>query len=99
MESDALIVSRWGSSRPLWYAQHIEGQRPDLTAVDDRTRLDQGLGDVTDVNDAHLSNGPAVIRVDPIEIAALGRHRALEPGADGAPNRRSSVVARRVAGR
>jgi hypothetical protein len=79
MRSDAVVVSWWSYSTPLWYAQHIEGQRPDLAVIDDRTRLDQGLGDVTDVIDANLPNRPVyVIRVDPVEIAALERRYVLE---------------------
>ena len=41
-------------STPLWYAQHVEGRGPDVTIIDDRTRLDEDLGDVTDVIDANL---------------------------------------------
>ena len=57
MEPDAVVVSWWSYSTPLWYAQRVEGRRPDLVIVDDRTRLDEGLGDVTDVIDAHLGRG------------------------------------------
>ena len=34
---DAVVVSWWSYSTPLWYAQHVEGQRPD---IDDRRRPD-----------------------------------------------------------
>ncbi len=64
---------------PLWYAQHIEGRRPDVFVVDDRTRLDQDLGDVTDVIDANLPRRPVyLIRIDAQEILALGRRYELE---------------------
>ena len=85
MRPGALVASWWSYSTPLWYAQHIEGQRPDLTVIDDRTRLDLRLGDVSDVIDANLPNRPVyVIRVDPAEIAALERRYVLEylEGAD-----------------
>jgi hypothetical protein len=79
MRPDAVVISWWSYSTPLWYAQHIEGQRPDLAVIDDRTRLDLGLGDVTDVIDANLPNRPVyVIRVDPAEIAALERRYVLD---------------------
>ena len=91
---DAVVVSWWSYSTPLWYAQHIEGQRPDLTVIDDRTRLDQGLGDVTDVIDANLPTRPVyVIRVDPAELATLERRYVLEP-VDG--DRRPDLTARRL---
>ena len=79
MRPDAVIVSWWSYSTPLWYAQHIEGRRPDLTVIDDRTRLDQGLGDVTDVIDANLPTRPVyVIRVDPADLALLERRYVLQ---------------------
>ena len=99
MAPDALVVSWWSYSTPLWYAQHIEGQRPDLTVVDDRTRLDQGLGDVTDVIEANLTKRPVyVIRVDPSEIAMLDRRYILDPVVPGDPSLLMRVVSRREAG-
>ena len=70
MEPDAVVVSWWSYSTPLWYAQHVEGRRPDIRIVDDRTRLDEDLGDIDDVIDANLPSRPVyVIRDDPREIA------------------------------
>ena len=46
IEPDAVVVSWWSYSTPLWYAQKVEGRRPDIFIADDRTRLDQDLGDV-----------------------------------------------------
>jgi hypothetical protein len=96
MKPNALIVSWWSYSTPLWYAQRVEGRRPDLTIVDDRTRLDEGLGDITDVIDANLGRRPVyVIRVDPDEVASLAGRYVLEPidGVDAYDLTR--VVARR----
>jgi hypothetical protein len=80
MEPDAVIVSWWSFSTPLWYAQRVEGRRPDLTIVDDRTRLDEGLGDISDVIDANLGIRPVyVIRADPEDVALLTARYRLEP--------------------
>lgn len=99
MRPDAVVVSWWSYSTPLWYAQRIEGQRPDLTVIDDRTRLDQGLGDLTDVIDANLPARPVyVIRVDPVELATLERRYVLEPVDDDDPSLLTRVVSRREAG-
>lgn len=77
---NAVVVSWWSASTPLWYAQLVEGRRPDLWIVDDRTRLDLGLGEVTDVIDANLPSRPVyVIRVHPDELAALGAAYVLDP--------------------
>lgn len=84
MEPHAVIVSWWSYSTPLWYAQRVEGRRPDLTIIDDRTRLDEGLGELADVIDANLGIRPVyVIRSDPDEVVALSARYRLEP-VDGA---------------
>ena len=79
MAPDALIVSWWSHSTPLWYAQRVEGRRPDLTIVDDRTILDQGLGDIYTVIDANLGVRPVyVIRDDVNQARELARRYELE---------------------
>ncbi len=78
MAPDAVIVSWWSYSTPLWYAQLIQDRRPDIDIIDDRTRLDRNLGDITDVIDANLPTRPVyVIRLDPLEIATLERRYDL----------------------
>ena len=99
IEPDAVIVSWWSFSTPLWYAQRVEGRRPDLTIVDDRTRLDEGLGDITDVIDANLGIRPVyIVRSDPDEIASLTARYQLEPINDVVGFDLTRVVARRGAG-
>ncbi len=74
----AVIVSWWSYSTPLWYAQDIQGRRPDVTIVDDRTRLDQHLGEISDVIDANLGRRPVlVIQTDPAVLGALARRYLL----------------------
>jgi len=79
MEPDAVIVSWWSYSTPLWYAQHVQGRRPDVAIIDDRTRLDEDLGDIYDVIDSNLPARPVyVIRADPREVAELERRYVLD---------------------
>ncbi len=79
MEPDSVIVSWWSYSTPLWYRQRVLGQRPDISIVDDRTRLDEDLGSLTDVIDTNLGQRPVyVIRVDPREVAMLAERYDLE---------------------
>lgn len=69
---DAVILSWWSYSTPLWYAQLVEGRRPDIRIVDDQTRLDEGLGDIDHVIDAALGRRPIiVIQFDPAILAGL----------------------------
>ena len=99
MAPNALIVSWWSFSTPLWYAQRVEGRRPDLTIVDDRTRLDEGLGEVTDVIDANLGIRPVyVIRSDPDEVVSLAARYRLEPVGGAIGFDLTRVVARLGAG-
>jgi hypothetical protein len=79
MDQGAVIVSWWSYSTPLWYAQLVEGRRTDIRIIDDRTRLDENLGGVTDVIDANLRIHPVyVIRVDQTEIDSLVSRYDLE---------------------
>lgn len=79
MGRDAIIISWWSYSTPLWYAQHVEGRRPDISIVDDRTRLDEGLGDIYAVIDANLPTRPVyVIRADPREVAGIEERYVVE---------------------
>ena len=50
----------------MWYAQKVEGLRPDIFVVDDRTMLDLGLGRAPDVIERYLGEGRPVyaIRID-----------------------------------
>jgi len=74
----AVVVSWWTYSTPLWYEQRVEGLRPDISIIDDRTRLDQHLGEISDVIDANLGIHPVlVIQTDPNVLAMLGERYAL----------------------
>jgi hypothetical protein len=39
---DAAILSFWGASSPLWHAQHVLGERPDVLIVDDTNIVYEG---------------------------------------------------------
>lgn len=80
LERDAVVVSWWSYSTPLWYGQLIQHGRPDVWVVDDRTRLDQALGSAADVVEANLGRRPVyLVRINPGEMADLDRRYLLEP--------------------
>jgi hypothetical protein len=93
---DAVILSWWSFSTPLWYAQKVDGRRPDIDIIDDRTRLDRNLGDLDDVIDANLGTRPVyVIRMEPDEIRQLEDRYILDPVPALAPSGGALVVGRR----
>lgn len=68
----ALLVSWWSTSTPLWYAQRVQGLRPDIDIVDDRTMLDRGIGRAPDVIAANLGLRPVyVIRANDTDLREL----------------------------
>jgi hypothetical protein len=80
MEPDAVVVSWWSYSTPLWYAQLVEGRRPDVAIIDDRTLLDLGMREVEEAIDLHLGRRPVyLLRMEQSEIAELARRYAIEP--------------------
>ena len=86
VEPNAVIVSWWSTSTPLWYAQYVDHLRPDLTIIDDRTRLDLNYGEATDVIARFLGSRPVyVIRANAYDlglVTALYNLQALAtPGA------------------
>ncbi len=95
LEPDAVVVSWWSYSTALWYAQHVDGRRPDIWIVDDRTRLDEQLGEVSDVIDAQLGRRPVyLIRVGAADIARLRDRFVIESVGPGLLSNVHRVVAR-----
>jgi hypothetical protein len=78
LQPNAVVVSWWNFSTPLWYAQLAQGRRTDVRIVDDRTRVDEQLGDVTDVIDANLGQRPVYLIREPAELLALEARYRLE---------------------
>jgi hypothetical protein len=80
LQPNAVVLSWWSFSTPLWYSQLIEGRRPDIAVIDDRTRLDEHLGELTDVIDANLATRPVyVLRFAASELDALRSRYDLTP--------------------
>ncbi len=78
-EPDAVVLSWWSYSTPLWYGQLVEGRRPDVTVIDDRTLVDEGLGTIEDVIDADLGRRPVyVIRAQASDVQALAVRYVME---------------------
>jgi hypothetical protein len=80
IEPNAVIVSWWSTSTPLWYAQYVDHLRPDLLIVDDRTRLDRHYGEATDVIALFLGSRPVyVIRANDYDLGLVTAQYSLQP--------------------
>jgi hypothetical protein len=81
---DAVVVSWWYTSTALWYAQKVEGLRPDIEIIDDRTMLDRDLGRAPDVIRRYLGSRPVyVIRVAGGDTEELTRQYDMSVVASG----------------
>jgi len=77
LEQDAVVISWWSFSTPLWYGQHVEGQRPDVTVIDDRDILDDGYVTVGGAIEAHLGRRPVYVIRQADDRERLAREYAL----------------------
>ena len=94
LEPNAVVVSWWSYSTPLWYGKHIEGRLPDVDIIDDRTRLDEDLGSPADVVNRSLGERPVyVIRLD--DWRELEEEFVIEPVPMPMPDSLWRVVGRR----
>jgi len=58
---DAVILSFWGSTPPLWHAQQVLGERPDVLVVDDTNIVYEGWGTREARIDAVICSRPVFI--------------------------------------
>lgn len=93
---DAVVISWWSFSTPLWYGRDVEGRRPDLTIIDDRTILDENLGAVPDAIDKFLGTRPVYVIRLPADMNTLAQRYELLPLPDLYPADIARVVGRRV---
>jgi hypothetical protein len=98
LPENSVIVSWWSTSTTLWYGQKVLGMRPDIYIVDDRTRLDDNLGNVQDVFNKFLGNRPVfTIRLETgvDGMAALDTEYDIQPFTLGDGSTISQVVGRK----
>jgi hypothetical protein len=78
LEPNAVVISWWSYSTPLWYAHIVDGRRPDILIIDDRDRVDMNLLDLDQVIGLYLAQRPIyVIRNDPRELDQLAESYTL----------------------
>ena len=95
LKPNAVVISWWSFSTPLWYARDVEGRRTDITIIDDRTRLDQDLGDVPHVIDLYLGQRPVYLIRMPPELNVLAATYQFEPLPEAISSGLVQVIGRR----
>ncbi len=99
LQPDPVVISWWSYSTPLWYARWVEARRPDMTIIDDRTMLDDHLGNpgcgdsaepnrcMMDVIDGYLGTRPVYLIRLQGDLGAFRERYGLElvPGIANGP--------------
>ncbi len=70
---DAVIISWWSYSTPLWYHRWILGERPDVKIIDERNILDDGYGTIDTAIRAFIGRRPVYVVPPPWEVDRLRR--------------------------
>lgn len=99
LERDAVVVSWWSFSTPLWYGRWVEGRRDDILIIDDRDVIDDGFGSVEGAVDRFLGERPVYVIRREQDLPGLARRYVLAR-VDGVPSPGDlyRVVDRRVDG-
>jgi hypothetical protein len=58
---NAVIVSWWSYSTPLWHHRWVLGKRPDITIIDERDILDDGYRTMSNAIRAHFGRRPVYV--------------------------------------
>jgi hypothetical protein len=61
LPQDAVIISWWSYSTPLWYHRWINGERPDVKIMDERNILDDGYGTIETAIRVFLGRRPVYV--------------------------------------
>jgi len=79
LPADAAILTGWTVSTPLWYAQLVEGRRPDVLVIDDTNIVYDGWVTRERAIGAHVCARPVyILRVDERDLAPTRREFELE---------------------
>jgi hypothetical protein len=58
---NAVVISWWSYSTPLWHHRWVLGARPDITIIDDRNILDDGYRTMARAVEAYLGRRPVYV--------------------------------------
>ncbi len=80
MDANAVVISWWSYSTPMWYGEDVEGRRTDITIIDDSNAVWDHLGSPAQIIDRYLGSRPVyVIRQLDSDIETLAQQYAIRP--------------------
>jgi hypothetical protein len=80
MQTNAVVISWWSYSTPMWYGEDVEGRRTDILIIDDSNAVWDQLGSLPNIIDSYLGRRPVyVIRQSASDIQNLARQYAIQP--------------------
>ena len=71
LPADAVVISWWSYSTPLWYHRWVLGERPDVKLIDERNLLDDGYGTIDAAIETYLGRRPVYVVPPFWEVARL----------------------------
>jgi hypothetical protein len=77
---NAVVISWWSTSTPLWYAELVQDRRTDIEVVDDRTIVDRGYGSALGAISHFFGTRPVyVIRASGQDVAQVEAAYQVQP--------------------
>jgi hypothetical protein len=61
LPADAVVISWWSYSTPLWYHRWVLGERPDVKIIDERNIIDDGYGTIDIAIETFLGRRPVYV--------------------------------------
>ncbi len=61
LPANAVVISWWSYSTPLWHHRWVLGERPDITIIDERDVLDDGYRTMNNAIRAHFGRRPVYV--------------------------------------
>ena len=74
---NAVVVSWWSYSTPLWHHRWVLGERPDVTIIDERDILDDGYRTMNNAIRAHFGRRPVYVVLPDWEREAVTERWAM----------------------
>ena len=77
LKPDAVILTVWIDSTPLWYTHFVEDRRPDVTILDESNVIDDHYGSMDDAIAAWIGKRPVYLCKPSYDVATARQRFAI----------------------